>query len=131
MYCERERGEKRANPLGGSCWPAWGSDESCFPPYTRNPQNPKKTQSRRLFARLLAVPAVAASRCLSVYLSMPSKEVPTYPDLVGELFRAGGGGRAVYVPKVRERVITPPPPVPSTNLPLDLCPTNPPHNKNR
>lgn len=40
---------------------------------------------------------MAGSRCLSVYLSMPSKEVPTYPQLVGELMQ---GERTVYVPKV-------------------------------
>lgn len=65
-------------------------------------------QSRPLFARLLALPAVAASKCLSVYLSMPSKEVPTYPELLGELCKGvdggAGGGREVYVPKVGRRV---------------------------
>lgn len=64
------------------------------------PPAPMTKQSRRLFARLLALPAVAASRCLSVYLSMPSKEVPTYPQLVDELMQ--GGGRTVYVPKVSD-----------------------------
>ena len=51
---------------------------------------------------------MAASKCLSVYLSMPSKEVPTYPELLGELWKGvdggAGGGREVYVPKVGRRV---------------------------
>lgn len=61
------------------------------------PHKQTQQQSRRLFARLLGLPAVAGSRCLSVYLSMPSKEVPTYPQLVGELMQEE---RTVYVPKV-------------------------------
>lgn len=45
---------------------------------------------------------MAASRCLSIYLSMPSKEVPTFPELLGQLGQGadGAAAREVYVPKV-------------------------------
>lgn len=71
-----------------------------------------------MFPRLLELEAVQRSECLSLYLSMPSKEVPTFPVLLTALMEGGGdagkegdggggngGGKAgrkrqVYVPKV-------------------------------
>jgi len=73
------------------------------------------TEATRLFPRLLELEAVQRSECLSLYLSMPSKEVPTFPVLLTALMEGGeegdgrgnggDGGKArrkrqVYVPKV-------------------------------
>ncbi|GAB5037108.1 5-formyltetrahydrofolate cyclo-ligase [Nannochloropsis oceanica] len=70
-------------------------------------------EAKRLFPRLLELEAVKRSECLSLYLSMPSKEVPTFPILLTVLMEGGKqegdasstGGEArrkkkVYVPKV-------------------------------
>ncbi|TFJ83399.1 hypothetical protein NSK_005304 [Nannochloropsis salina CCMP1776] len=61
-------------------------------------------EASRLFPRLLALEEYTDSTCVSLYLSMPAKEVPTFPDLLEAVMTDGKGaeGRArdVYVPKV-------------------------------
>eukprot|EP00624_Nannochloropsis_granulata_P005916 evm.model.NODE_42098_length_28510_cov_28.859102.2 len=70
-------------------------------------------EASRLFPRLLELEVVQRSECLSLYLSMPSKEVPTFPVLLNALMEGGeqegdaegtGGDprrkKHVYVPKV-------------------------------
>ena len=58
----------------------------------------------RLFPRLLALEDYKDSTCVSLYLSMPAKEVPTFPNLLEIVMtggkRAEGRARDVYVPKV-------------------------------
>ncbi|EKU21034.1 5-formyltetrahydrofolate cyclo-ligase [Nannochloropsis gaditana CCMP526] len=57
----------------------------------------------RLFPRLLALDEYKDSTCVSLYLSMPAKEVPTFPDLLEIVMtdgkRAERRARDVYVPK--------------------------------
>jgi len=66
-------------------------------------------EATRLFPRLLGLEAVQGSECLSLYLSMPSKEMPTFPVLLTALMEGGEGEgdggktrrkKQVYVPKV-------------------------------
>jgi 5-formyltetrahydrofolate cyclo-ligase len=62
--------------------------------------DPPHPQSALIAARLLELEAVQKGRSVSIYLSMPSKEVPTYP-IIDRLF-ASSPPKELFVPKVSD-----------------------------